>query len=395
MIFLYKKFMKKKPMIQALLTFLLFFQCTYACYAQNSQTICERYSYTLRPQDPLRPYPYDEEEVLFRNVSDNVTLVGTLTLPRSAGPFPVVILLQGSAPLDRDCKSHGHKMFLVWADHLTRQGIAVLRFDKRSAGKSTGNYHSSNLENFAKDALAGIDYLKSRKDINPHQIGLIGHSEGGMTAFLAASQSQDIAFVVSMAAPCVNIEEIVHTQEPLFQRADGVPEELILQTHAIRNKIFTLLKKDVNHGATEKKLRKILTQYFNSLTPSQKELAEAYYGSLEHQLGSLNSSWFRYWLAYDPICTLKKVTVPILALNGELDLVVTPEQNLKLIGKVLEEVGHKDFTILQLPQLNHSFQTCYTGSLKEYENIEETTSPLVLNILSEWCSRKFSSKEQI
>lgn len=341
-----------------------------------------------RPQDPILPYPYDEEEVVFHNTSDNVTLVGTLTLPRSSGPFPVVILLHGSAPLDRDASMFGHKLFLVWADHLTRQGIAVLRFDKRSAGKSTGDYDTSTLENFAKDVLAGIEYLKSRSEINPQQIGVIGHSEGGMTALLAASKSDDIAFVVSMAAPCVNAEELIYTQEPLLQRVDGVPEEMIFQSHRLRSQIFVILKEEGDRAVAEKKLREILTRYFNTLNSSQREMAEAYYGPLEKQIQLFNSAWLRYWLVYDPINTLKQVKVPILALNGGLDLIVTAEENLKLLAQALEEVGHKDFTVLELPQLNHVFQPCQTGSMKEYGKIEETTSPLVLNIMSEWLLQK-------
>lgn len=377
-------------MIQLFISILALIQFAHFGYADESiQTISEiSQKYASRPQEPIPPYPYDEEEVVFQNTADNVTLVGTLTLPRSSGPFPTVILLHGSGPYDRDYSSNGHKLFLVWADHLTRSGIAVLRFDKRSAGKSTGNYDTSTLENFAKDTLAGIEYLKSRSEINPQQIGLVGHSEGGMTALLAASNSDDVAFVVSMAAPYVNLEELIYTLEPLIQRVDGVPEELIIQTRKLRNQIFAILKKEDDRAVTEKKLREILTQYFNNVTPSQKEIAETYYGCLEQQIQLFNSASWRYWLVYDPIITLKQVKVPILALNGDLDLIVTPEQNLKRFVQALEEVGHKDFMFLELPQLNHAFQTCQTGSMNEYEKIEETTSPLVLKIMSEWLLQK-------
>jgi dipeptidyl aminopeptidase/acylaminoacyl peptidase len=346
--------------------------------------------YALRPQEPIPPYPYDEEDVVFHNTSDNVTLAGTLTLPHSTGPFPAVILLHGSGPYDRDYTSDGHKFFLVWADHLTRQGIAVLRFDKRSAGKSTGNYDESTLENFAKDALAGIEYLKSRSEINHQQIGLVGHSEGGMTAFLAASQSDDIAFVVSMAAPCVNLEELLYMQEVLLQRVDNVPEEMIVQSQKLRHQMFAILKEEDDRKVCEQKLRDIFSQYFSSLNPSQREIVETYYGTLDQQIKSFNSSPSRYWLVYDPIITLKQVKVPIIALNGTLDLIVTPNQNLTRIAQALEEIGHRDFTILELSQLNHAFQTCQTGSLKEYEKIEETTAPIVLDIMSQWILRKMS-----
>lgn len=341
----------------------------------------------LRPQEPLPPYSYEEEEVNFENNLESVNLAGTLTLPRSSRSFPAVILIQGSSPHDRDYSSDGHKVFLVWADYLTRAGFAVLRFDKRGNGKSTGDYSISTLKDSAQDVLAAIEYLKSRNDINPQQIGLIGHSEGGMVAFLAASKSDDIAFVLSMAAPCVNAEEIVCNQEALLMRVDGISEDLIIKTHSLRRQMFTLLKREKDRRIAEKKLREIIIQYFDSLSPSQKELAEAYFGTVEQQIQMFNSARFRYWLVYDPTIALKQVTVPIFALNGKLDLIVTPQQNLRLIAQTLENEDHKDFMILEIPQLNHAFQTCQTGSIKEYEKIEETTSPFVLNIMSEWLLR--------
>lgn len=239
-----------------------------------------------RPQEPSLPYPYDVEEVVFLNVEDNVALVGTLTIPRSTGPFPAVILLHGSAPYDRDYSSDGHKFFLVWADHLTRNGIAVLRFDKRSAGKSTGNYETSTLENFAKDALAGVEYLKSYSEINPHQIGLVGHSEGGMTALLAASMSDDIAFVVALGAPCVNAEELIYVQEPLIQRVDGVSEEIISQNLSLRKQIFSILKDEEDRANAEKKVASNLDSSLSFVNAISKRS---------------RSKILRYFRATDPI----------------------------------------------------------------------------------------------
>lgn len=337
-----------------------------------------------RPQEPKLPYPYDEEEVSFENASDGVILSGTLTLPRKPGSFPAVILLHGSAPFDRDYSGHGHKFFLVWADHLTKQGIGVLRFDKRSAGKSTGSYDTATLEDFADDALAGVEYLKTRKEINPKQIGLIGHSEGGMTAALGASKSNDLAFIILMAAPCMNGEEIVHVQEALLQRADGVPEKMVAQSQLLRKLVFALLREEKNQEIAEHKMREIFTRHLSKLTPSQRKLAEIPFGPMEAQIQFCNSTWFRYWLTYDPISALKQIKIPILALNGELDFVVSSKHNLSRMDQVFKEIGHKDYTSFELPKLNHAFQTCQTGSILEYANIEETTSPLVLMMMSEW-----------
>lgn len=349
----------------------------------------------IRPQEPIPPYPYDEEEVVFQNVADGVFLAGTLTLPRASGPFPAVVLLHGSAPFDRDYSTDGHKFFLVWADHLTKEGIAVLRFDKRSAGKSTGNYDTANLESFAQDALAAVAYLKSHSKIDPQQIGLIGHSEGGATACLAASQSEDIAFVVSLAAPFVSGEEILYAQEPLIQQADGVSEEMISQSKIFRRQVFALLKEESNRTCAIEKLRVLFAKYFNTLDLSQRTIAETYYGSVEQQIQVLNSIWFRYFLQYDPLIALRQVKAPIFALNGEMDFIVTPGQNLDLLVQTLKEVGHNDFTTLRLPRLNHAFQTCQTGSGKEYEQITETVSPMVLQAVSQWILQKTSKESNI
>jgi uncharacterized protein len=349
----------------------------------NGQASKERY----RPQEPIWPLPYDEEEVSFVNSHDGVKLAGTLTLPRSEGPHPAVVLLHGSYPFDRNSSAYGHKPFLVWADYLTRQGIAVLRFDKRSAGKSTGDYETSTLEDFAKDALAAVEYLKTRTEIR--SIGLIGHSEGGMTASLAASQSDDIAFIALMAAPCmVNWEELIIMQEEAFQRVDGIDEELIAKNRLFREKVFSILKQEKNRETAATLLQNLYTFYFSFLTPEQKKLYAIYYGSMGEQIQLCNSAWFRYTLNYDPAETLKKVKVPILALNGERDFVVSYKENLSRLTKTLQEAQHPDFTVLSLPDLNHGFQTCMTGSLQENPLIEETVAPSVLEILTYWIKKK-------
>ena len=364
----------------------------FLCSSESPQNaICEVGSLerSQRPQEPKLPYPYDEEEVSFENASDGVILSGTLTLPRKPGPFPVVILLHGSAPFDRDYSGYGHKFFLVWADHLTKQGIAVLRFDKRSAGKSTGSYDTATLEDFANDALAGVEYLKSRKEINIKQIGLIGHSEGGITAPLAASKSEDVAFIVMMAGPCVSWEKMLDEQIVLIHRADGmVSEETMALSRQLLKQIFAVIKKQENRELAANQLRKVLSEHLGRLTTAQRTAFEAYYGTIDQQINIFNSAWFRFSLTYDPASTLRKVRIPVLALNGELDTSVSPKQNLPSIAKALEEAGNKDYKILELPKLNHAFQTCQTGSPKEYAIIDETISPVVLNLMSDWILEK-------
>lgn len=345
-----------------------------------------------RPQEPQRPFPYDEEEVVFENASANVRLAGTLTLPRTEGPVPVVVLVQGHGPLDRDSSLFGHKPFFVWADHLTRQGIAVLRFDKRSTGTSTGDYTTATVEDFASDALTAVEYLKTRKEVDQKKIGLIGHSEGGMVVSFAASQSKDIAFIVMMAAPCVTWEDLLLDQETAMQRIAGVSQEIIGKNRQLRKLMCSVIKKENNPQVVKEKLRELFTTYLNNATEPQKTALETCYGPVDGQIQFFNLASIRYNFINDPAIYLKKVKIPVLALNGEMDFIVSVEQNLNRIEKVLAEAGHKDFTIVKLPKLNHAFQTCRTGAMMECAEIEETAAPAVLNLMSDWILQRTVKK---
>ncbi len=360
------------------------------CFATDSSQVDSIAAQVQLPriQEPIPPYPYLEEEVTFTNPADGVVLSGTLTLPSTQGPFPVVILLHGSAPLDRNQSICGHKSFLVLSDYLTRQGIAVLRFDKRGAGESTGNYDTATIEDFAGDALAGVKYLKTRKEISSNQIGLIGFSEGGMTAPLATSKSSDVAYIVLMAGAAVNWKEMMFVQLELILRVDGVPEETISTSRDVLGNIFTVLEAQSDRELAAIQLREMLTNSLNNLTASQRETFESYYGSVENQVKLFNAVWFRYYLTYDPFQTLKQIKIPVLALNGELDVTVSSKQNLSAIDKALFQADNQDYTIMELPRVNHMFQTCDSGSIRNYSLIEETLSPAALNIVSEWILKR-------
>lgn len=346
-----------------------------------------------RPQEPNRPFPYTEEYISYDNLEAGVTLSGTLTYPASKGPFPVVILIAGSGPIDRDETVWGHKPFLVLADYLTRQGIAVLRFDKRGCGKSTGNYDKATTQDFADDVLAGIAYIKARKEVNLNQIGLIGHSEGGIIAPMVAARSKDIEFVVLMAGTGVNGEEILYEQSALIQRAVGAAEDTINRSRKFQEQMFTLVKREPDPQIVAEQLREISKNYNTTLPGTQEKVTLEY---LERVASRINTDWFRYYLTFDPSATLKRVRVPVLVLNGELDLQVSSKQNLPVISKALEESGNKDFTIIELPKLNHFFQTCETGAIAEYAEIEETISPSVLKLITEWIlERTVKNKKNI
>jgi alpha/beta superfamily hydrolase len=360
-------------MVQHLFTVFSLFAASDAAFQQVSEP--------LRPQEPKGAPSYDVEEVKYSNLTANLTLAGTLTLPKVEKPAPAVLLIAGSGVVDRDETIFGHKPFWVIADHLTKQGFVVLRFDKRGVGQSTGNYKNATTEDFAADALAGVEYLKTRKEVDAKQIGLIGHSEGGLIASMMAGKSDDVAFIALMAAPCVTGEVILCEQEVRISRALGVAEEQILQQLNFQKQILSVIKKESDLDKAEKQLREIITKQSNMLP---EELQSESRTAMEAQMERCNTKWFRYYLTYDPTISLKHLKIPVLVINGERDSQVSSKQNLSVAAQSLEEAGNQNYTIIEFPKLNHFFQTCETGSVLEYGIIEETIAPMVLDALSNW-----------
>jgi len=338
----------------------------------------------LRPQEPKKPYPYIEEEAIYENKKAGITLAGTLTLPSEKGPFPAVLLITGSGPQDRNETIYGHYPFMVLADYLTRQGIAVLRVDDRGVGESTGDFSLATSEDFASDVLAGIEYLKTRKEINPEQIGLIGHSEGGLIAPMVAIKSPDVAFIILMAGTGLTGEEILYLQGALISRAMGISEEDITKNRQFNEKIFSLIKDEKDVKIIEEKLHQMFMADWTELNEEEKNKIGDPEVFLEVQLQSLLSPWLKFFLTYDPRPTLSKVKCPVLAINGEKDLQVPPKENLSAIEAALVAGDNKNFTIKEIPNLNHLFQTTQTGLPSEYAKIEETISPVALKIVGDW-----------
>ena len=324
-----------------------------------------------RPQNPVRPYPYRDEDVSYDNKAQNVTLAATLTIPPGKGPFPGVVLITGSGPQDRDETLLGHKPFLVLSDYLTRHGIAVLRADDRGTGKSTGVFAQGTTADFATDAEAGVAYLKTRSEIGPHKIGLIGHSEGGVIAPMIAARNKDVAFIVMMAGTGVPGDQILPAQGEAIEVASGKTPEEAAKNAAKEKEMLALVETEKDDSILQKELKGKMA----GVVP------EAQIGL---QISQLTSPWFRYFLTYDPATALRKVTCPVLAINGSLDKQVLPDQNLPAIRKALEEAGNKHVEIDELPGLNHLFQTAKTGAPAEYAQIEETMSPVALDKMATW-----------
>ena len=331
----------------------------------------------VRPQEPKPPFPYHSEEVTFQN--GDVNLAGTLTVPHGDGPFPAVLLISGSGLQDRDETVFGHKPFWVVADHLSRSGIAVLRVDDPGTGKSTPHPKPPTTADFATDVEAGVVFLKQDSRVGP--VGLIGHSEGGAIAAIVASRRDDVDFVVLMAGPGVSGAELLRKQNERILEAMGTDSErkqgLLTLLDRLSMTLTSNMTEDERRGEVEDIVRK---QFELNGVPAAQQDESQIRATVDQAL----SPWMRYFFAFDPRPVLEAIRVPVLALNGELDVQVDAEQNLTAITAALEKGGNQDVTVHRLPKHNHLFQRAKTGLVNEYAAIEETISPEVLGLIREW-----------
>ncbi|SHK01687.1 hypothetical protein SAMN05444280_15011 [Tangfeifania diversioriginum] len=340
----------------------------------------------FRPQTPQKPYPYLSEEVVIENKTDSVTLSATLTIPHSQGTVPAVILISGSSPATRDTESFHHKSFLVLADYLTRKGIAVLRYDSRGVGKSTGNFYSSTPLNFAQDIEAGIKFLGSRKKINKNQIGLIGHSAGGVVASITASQNPEVAFIVLLASPGINLkDDFILQKELLYQNGDTSHEEYLLNKN-FQETAYRLIENNIDTASAKDSLQQFKKQYLERWNEDgwNHFLPPEYF--FIKMVRDYLSAYNRFNWRCNPADYLEKVTCPVLSLNGSKDIQVPSEINQQAIEKALIKAGNQHFEIEEMEGLNHQFQECITCSFMESADLEQTFSPKALSKISAWIS---------
>jgi pimeloyl-ACP methyl ester carboxylesterase len=335
-----------------------------------------------RPQEPKPPFPYTSEEVTFTNSKFDIKLAGTLTIPEGPGPFKTVVMISGSGAQNRNEELLGHKPFLIIADHLSRNGIAVLRYDDRGVGASQGIYSEATSADLATDGEAAVAFLRNNPKISQNAIGLMGHSEGGLIAPIIYATDPGVGFIVSLAGPGVTGEKIILRQSADISRASGVDEKTIKESVETNKKLFAILKKEKDNKTAE---RKILTKYAEILEKQNtpEEDAEKAISNLGLSFGAGTYTWLRYFLVTDPAVYWKKVKCPVLALNGEKDLQVASDENLQAIKKALKSSESQVKTV-SFPDLNHLFQHCKTGLPAEYSTIEETFSPEALKIITDW-----------
>lgn len=349
------------------------------------------------PEPPSRsqrlepPFPYRVEDVTFAGPEAGIELAATLTAPKGDGPFPGVVLVSGSGPQDRDETLLGHKPFLVLADHLTRNGIAVLRYDDRGVGRSTGDFSTATSMDFVADALAAVAFLRERPEVANDIVGIAGHSEGGLVAPLASNRSDDVAFIVLLAGPGVPGIDILLAQGELISRAAGASEGVIEFNKRIQSGLADIVASEPDADVAGPQMEAFMREQTNSVSD---ELREAVQGALSDDairgaVRQFNSPWFRFFLHHDPRPALESVKVPILALFGGKDLQVPPSLNIPEIERAFERGGNPDATVRMLPGLNHLFQEAETGSPSEYGQIEQTMSPILLETVSDWILERF------
>jgi pimeloyl-ACP methyl ester carboxylesterase len=334
-----------------------------------------------RPQEPTKPYPYYEEKVNFNNTEASISLSGTFTRPIQKGKYPVVILISGSGRHDRDASMMTHRPFLVLSDYLTRKGIAVLRYDDRGFGESTGDFSEATTADFAKDVLSAVRYLKSRKDIDVNHIGLIGHSEGGIIAPMAANQTSDISFIVALAATGISGSEVAVMQSKSL-RPFPVPDEVAFEENV--KKSITIATSNQELAAKRKELSAHNKTY---LTPILKPLGatdENISKFIDNETETVLKPWNIYFFNYNPADEFEKLSIPVLSLNGNMDTQVDAITNQNAIRNALIKGGNKNYKIVKLENMNHLFQECKTGSMQEYKEIEQTISPIALKEVSNW-----------
>jgi len=337
-----------------------------------------------KPQEPVEPFPYSSEDITFENKSAGIKLAGTLTMPTEGNYFPAVVLISGSGAQDRDEALLGHKPFLVLSDHLTKQGIAVLRYDDRGTAKSEGDFSTATSADFKTDVASALDYLKSRKEIDADNIGLIGHSEGGIVAPMVSVESKDVAFIVLMAGTGIRGDELLLRQSELIGKASGMSDAELKTAREFNRGAYDIIVNTINEASIREELKK----YLEESVTKNPELATA--NGLREEifvnqvLGQLTSPWIQYFLKHDPAKVLKEVDCPVLAIIGEKDLQVPSEVNLDAIEVALEEGGNTQYIVKELAGLNHLFQEAKSGSPSEYAQIEQTIAPQALELMSSW-----------
>jgi uncharacterized protein len=341
------------------------------------------------PDDTTAP-PYRSEEVSFEHGS--VMLAGTLTLPEGDAPHPAVVLVTGSGPQNRDEEIFGFKPFKIIADHLTRAGIAVLRYDDRGVGGSTGASVDATTADFADDALAAVALLAARPEIDPARIGIFGHSEGGIVAPIAATKSDRVAFIVLLAGPSWPGDTIIMSQVETLMRVGGADSITMAHSLTTQRMVFEALRTNTGWDDVHARMREAMRASVDSMPAEARAMItnvdSTIEARIEMQLSSTRSGWFRHFIDFDPATVLRAVRVPVLALFGEKDVQVPAKMNIQRMKEAFKKGGVRDFTIKVIPSANHLFQVAEKGTVDEYATLPKRFAPGLLETISGWILEK-------
>ena len=330
-----------------------------------------------RPQeDAIKagPAPYVQRDVLFSNLAAHNHLAGTLSLPNGEGPFPAVVLISGTGQNTRDEDVWGHKVFLILADALTREGLAVLRYDKRGVGGSSGDYDAATTADFTSDVEAAVAWLKTQSQIDASRIGVLGHSEGGIIAPAVAAADKGVAFVIMIAGPGIRGDKLFVLQSAMTAKAYGAPDDYIAKRKLFDQELYNAIVSAPSESAALDRAKALVAR---GVTEKIVDANEA-----DTLAKDDTTAWERYFLAYDPAPTLARLTVPVLVLNGSLDVQVPAKEDLAAAREALKK--NPDATVVELPGMNHLLQDAKTGAPNEYNDIEETMSPAAIKIITDW-----------
>lgn len=341
-----------------------------------------------RPQEPQAPFPYRSEEVTFIGRDGAVQLHGTLTLPNKTGRFPAVVLVTGSGTQNRDEELFDHKPFLLLADRLTRAGYAVLRYDDRGYNASPEELERlkyATTADMMQDALGAFDYLTKYAEVDPAKVGILGHSEGGTIAFLAAAEEPRVAFILSMAGMTVSGAELLVEQNRALMTQQGMPAPIVEAYGTALQRLYEAWQQHSPAELTAEKVR------FAAQAAAGLQLPEALLRNLE-QIAALaeQQPWIDYFVRLDPSEAIRKLgSRPCLAMNGTMDLQVDAERNLERLEALTQ--GAATVQLNRYEGLNHLFQPCTTGSVQEYGQIETTIDEQVLSDLVQWLNDQIGS----
>ena len=336
-----------------------------------------------RPQEPVPPFNYLSEEVRFPNEAAHIGLSGTFTRPKENKRYPTVITITGTGPQDRDEASDGHRPFAVIADHLSNRGMAVLRYDDRGTGSSSGKYKQADIFDFATDVQAAIRYLKTRPDVDTNAIGLLGHSEGAEVAQIVAAADKSVAFVISASGPGLKGTEIIMQQQSIIGQLLGLSDTALQKEISSNAAFFNILVSEKDPDEMRKKASAFLSEKYQSLSPEDRgNYTEAKY--VKSLLKVQTKPEALSVLRFDPGEYLPRIQCPFLAIGGSKDIQLDEKANLDAIAANLRQGGNTQVTIKEFEGLNHVLQQCNTCKVEEYAALQQTIAPEVLDYLSDW-----------